>query len=402
MLKSFYLTLYHLRDNWRTRLLAFLVVVPLAAFILLSLPQLAEADLQVFAKFSFSIVEDEPSMIASLIEDQLSKIEIIETIYLDTADKAQERLAADEILLVLYLPEGFARQFVSGSHKDAMLVQLNPNMPTEAAMFVQFFKDLSHSLTFVQAAYFSYAELAWPVYPDQASYNKALEAAFLHIFLKSLGRHAAVEIADVRQFQKDIFVINSFLCSFILLLALQDFLSIQQEKNNNLLVRQLAAGVRWWEQLLARQLASTIWLLASFMPLLLLLRRFFPELALFPLVGGISLLYWTGSALLQAYSLYGTSNASGIIGAWLFVFLFLLLGGCIYPLLLLPRWLNIFCYISPAFWAGGIISQSLGGPAAAKGLLWACPLLLLCSSFFFYLASRRQAGKKIFRRTARS
>lgn len=394
MRKTGHLTLYHLRENWGLRALVFLLIIPLTIFFLRGLPLLNEEDLQVFTQFSISLVEEDQSMLSQLIKDQLSEIEILEQVHLDTRQEAGERLAADEILLIVIIPTGFLEQTMAALPREALEVVLNPNMPTETAMFVQFINDLARSITSIQAAYFAYTDLAKDLYEESDIYYKMLEATFLRLFLKALGRHAAVEQGQVLHFKKEVFVLSSLLCILTLLLALLNFLIVQQEKKSNILERQLAAGISWWEQLLARQLASTIWLLAGMAPVLGLIARLFPQFQPAQAVLAICLLYWTASALAQAYSLFGTASESKIIGAWLLAFFFLLLGGLIYPLQLLPEWLIPFSRLSPAYWAGSLIEQSLGGPLAASGQLPAWVFILSLSTFFVYLVSRHNEGRK--------
>ncbi len=402
MRQTVQLTIYHLRENWGLRVLVFALLLPLFFFMLRGLPLLDDQDLQVFARFSLSIVEEDESMISQLIKDQLSSIEIVEQIHLESLARAEQRLADNEILLILYIPPGFFAQTMQAQQRAALEISLNPNMPTEAGMFVQFINDLAQGLSSVQAAYFAYGDLAWELYQDDQLYDKMLEATFIRLFLKALGRHEALALSDVLQFKKHIYVASSFFCIFTMLLSLLNFLLVQQEKNSNVLERQIACGIAWWQQFLARQLANTVWLLVGFTPLLALIRSIFPEARLGWLSLAICLLYWTSAALAQAYSLYGPVSESKIIAAWLLIFLLLLVGGCIYPLTLLPAWLGPLSRLSPAFWASGMISQGLGGPSAPVGLLPAWVAMLLVTGLLYYLVSRSNEGSRLFvRRSGR-
>ncbi|MBP8989585.1 MAG: hypothetical protein KBG64_05140, partial [Clostridia bacterium] len=72
-------------------------------------------------------------------------------------------------------------------------------------------------------------------------------------------------------------------------------------------------------------------------------------------------LYFIGSAWFQAWGQFGSTGEEKVMGAWLILFLMLLLGGSIYPKALLPSYIRVLMPISPVYFAFQLLYQAAAG-----------------------------------------
>lgn len=389
------LTYYYVRESWSSRTLAFLVIMLLlTGFVLWGIPAMNDGERRVFNPISLSIVDDDRSLISQILVEQLADIAMIDAIYLDTLTQAQARLDANEILLAIVIPAGFYDQAAHGSERSPLTVFVNERMPAETAIFVRFLNNLADSIVAVQSAYYAYGEQVRPLFDTEQSYYRQMDATFIQLFLKMLGRKSSVNITDEFQLHTVSFVISALLSLLTLLTTLMILLQVQQDRRNNLPERLLAAGVPWWQTLLARQLAGSVWLAAGFAPLLSGLFLYDRQLNRIQMTIAIVLLYWVGSALGQAWAQTGPVSEAKVMGAWFILFVMLLLGGCIYPLALLPARLQPFSRLSPAHWAFSMIYGAYNGqaPSGFTWLAWAAMIGL--SVLLVWLSQRQHPARR--------
>jgi hypothetical protein len=390
------LTLFYIRESWSSRTLAFLVImILLTAFVLWGIPAMNDGERRVFDQISLSIVDDDRSLLSQILVEQLSGIAMIDAIFLDTLTRAQARLDANEILLAIVIPAGFYEQAAHGSERSPLTVLLNERMPAETAIFVRFLNNLADSIVAVQSAYYAFGEQVRPLYDVDQQYYRQMDATFIQLFLKMLGRKSYVTVTGEFQLHTVSFVISALLCLLTLLTTLMNLLQVQQDRRNNLPDRLLAAGIPWWQTLLARQLAGSVWLTAGFAPLLSGLFLYDRQLNRVLVTSAIVLLYWVGSALGQAWGQAGPVGEAKVMGAWLILFVMLLLGGCIYPLALLPVRLQPFSRLSPAYWAFTMIYDAYNGqsPSGFTWLAWA--VMIVISVVLVWLSQRQHPVRQV-------
>ena len=383
------LTVFYIRESWSSRTVFFLLtMLLLTGFILWGLPLLQDGSPRVFDRISLSIVDDDQSLISTLLSEQLDDIALIDTIHLETLARAKQRLAANEILLIIVIPSGYFEQARRGLERTPLTVHVNEHMPAETAVFVRFLNNLADSVVAIQSAYYAFGEQLRPLYDDDQVYSRLMDAAFLQLFLKLLGRKSFVALTGEYQLNTTRYVISALFCLLALLTALINLFEVQRDRRNNLLDRLQAAGVYWWQPFLARQLAGAVWLAAGFAPLLAGLFFLYEQLDRLAVIAAVTLLYWVGSALAQAWAQVGSDNDSKVIGAWLVLFILLLGGGCIYPLALLPDWLQPFSRLSPAYWAFTMIYGAFGGGQLSAAVWPVWPVLIGVSALPVWLSRR--------------
>ncbi len=359
------------RETCNSRTLAFLVLMLLLTALLFGdLPGRSGGKSEMFTPVSLSVVDGDESIISYTLVDQFSSLSLVKKVYVESLDEARRRLETKEILLILVIPAGFYEQTVQGQERDGLTVYLNESMPAEAAVFVRLLGNATGSVEAIQSALFAFQDAIRPLYRDAASYQDAADAAAIDLAFKLVGRKAILAINESAKLNTAFYVVSALICLLTMLTALPVLLQVQQERRSGLHERLLLANIPWWQMMLAKQLIGLVWLAAGFAPLLAALFRFYPAAGRWPVLLAIILLYWIASALCLILGYAGRTGETLLLAAWLGLLGLLLLGGCIYPVQLLPDWLQPLCGLSPARWSFTLIYNALAGlPTSSAAMI---------------------------------
>jgi ABC-2 type transport system permease protein len=356
----FKLLRYYFRETWNSHNLLFLgMMLLLTALLFSGLPMSQDNKVKIFEPVSLSLVDDDHSLISYTLIDQFSDLDVVKNIYVESLESARQRLAADEILLILVVPANFYEDTVSGTKRSSITVYLNERMPSEAAIFARVLNNTAGSVTAMQSALFAYQDLIGPLYADPADLSDAIELAATNMAFRLVGRQSILQVDPSSKLSTVFFVLSALSCLLAMLTGLIILTSVQQERRLGLRERLILAGVSWWQPMLAKQLIGLLWLIAGFAPLLAALFQLYPHLQPGPVLAAVILLYWIMSLLAQILGLLGRPGETMLLAAWLGLFGLLLIGGCIYPWQLLPDWLQSIGLLSPARWGYQLIYRSL-------------------------------------------
>jgi ABC-2 type transport system permease protein len=380
------------RETWNGHNLAFLgLSLLLAAFLLSGLPIASGGISSIFRPVSLAVVDDDKSLISYTLIDQFSDLDAVDEIYVEDLASAQKRLQANEILLILVIPENFYEETVRGGERSSITVFLNERMPAESAVFTRLLGNTAGSVTAIQAAVFAFQDLVGPLFQDYQPYSDAVELAATHLAFRLVGRQSLLAVDDSGKFGTIYHVISALSCLLALLTGLIVLAKVQSERRLGLQARLVLAGVSWWQPMLARQLIGLLWLAAGFGPLLAALHRLYPDRPFWPIIGAVVLLYWSASLLSQILGLLAPPGETALLAAWLGLFLLLLAGGCFYPWQLLPDWLQKAGLLSPARWGYLLIYRSLARqeiPAMAYAVLGLTAILATGGTWLAWRRSR--------------
>jgi hypothetical protein len=380
----------YLRESWNGHNLSFLVLMLLVSGLLFSnqLP-IQPSQGQLFRPVSLSIVDDDKSLISYTLADQFADLSVVDQIYVESLESARQRLSQNDILLILVIPQGFYEATVQGGERPSLTVYLNEHMPTESGLFVRMLNNMAASITALQSAIFTYHDLALPLYSDPSQYNDISIQAGTNLVFKLVGRQSILAVDDRSKLGTVQFVVSSLLCVLAMLTGLLPLLGVQRERRHGLHERLVLAGIRWWQSILAKQTIGLLWLIAGFAPILAGLERFYPTMQFWPAVAAILLLYWITSLLAQGLAYLEPPGDIVILLAWMGLFLFLVLGGCIYPWELLPAWLQNIGLLSPARWSQQFIYQSMVKGAASIKAIYVLAAMVLAATLFSAAAWHR-------------
>jgi len=257
----FKLILFYAREAWSGRTLAFFgLMLGLSAFLLWGMPSLAPDASKMFPPVSFSIVDLDDSFISRTLIEQISQMTLVEMVYIEPLEAAQQRLSANETLLILVFPENFYEISMRNEQRPPIIVYLNDRKPVETALFVRFLDNMASSIEGVQASFFSFAETMLPLFDDNEAYIKTLDGAFAHIAFQMLGRRSVVTVDDSGKLNTVHHVISALICLLAMQTSLLLLTQVQQDRRSGVHERLMLAGVGWWQPLLARQLTGLAWL----------------------------------------------------------------------------------------------------------------------------------------------
>lgn len=373
---------FYWRDAWNTRTLIYLIVTLFLSAVLYFLPlDLDSGYNTVFSPVNVSIVDEDKSLISHALISQFSALAIVENVYEDSYEQAQERLKDNQVLLVMFIPEGFYEQTRFGLDRSALTVYLNRQMPAETSMFVRILGSAADGVAGIQSALYAYQESILPLYAEQQSYVSAVEVAAINLAFKLMDRGSIVKIDSSENHNPTAHVVSTLICLLAMMSSLLLFMQVQQERKNGLHERFLLANVKWWQASAARVISGLAWLLTGFVPVFILLGHFYPEISLLIIALLVLFLYAITSLLCLFLAYSGRTNDLMLLVAWLGLLILLLLGGCIYPRQLLPDWFQVIGGFSPAYWTHLALYNLFAGLPLSEGPFIYLTVILV-STFF--------------------
>lgn len=343
---------FYWRESCNVRTLAFLLVVVLLTLFSQSIVWYDDdGEAKLYEPLSISIVDLDESVISFVMRSQLQDLEAIGTIYQEDLEQARVRLARNEILMILVIPEHFYEQTISGQKRDSVQVYLNEQMPAESNLFARLLNHAVDSFTSVQATLYTYQEELRPLLPDDEQYRKYSDAATLDVAFRMIRRDSLVKLEEEVRMRQFWFVVASLTSLFAMLPALLVLMLVQQERLSGRHERLLVANVPWWKLHLAKVLIGFMWLMTGLLPLLFFVQQFLPQLRWQTLALAVIPLYFSTALLSLALAYRSRQTEATMLTAWLLILAFLLVGGGIYPRQLLPGWMLWTQPLSPAYWS---------------------------------------------------
>lgn len=361
----------YLIETSHARTWVFLAVVLALALAFALLPQSGDSGgVQVYRPIRMSVVDEDNSMISGALVSQLKSIRTLDHVYAEDMVAARNRLDAGETLLLLHIPEGFYARARNPEQSIGVEVWFNDEMPTEAAVFVRFLNSAADSVSASKAALFAFEdEVGVLLAGDGQAQADESEAAMIALVLRLVARKSIVGIEESAKLDTGVFILSALTCLYAMMTTLLMLPVVRRERASGVFDRLLQHGVSWWKPALARILIGLLWLSVGIGPLFaILLQNRGMQSPWMPMVA-IVLLYGILSLLVQAWAQVAPGDDTALLSAWTGLLAFLLLGGCIYPIRLLPVWLRTVGMGSPARWTFDILYQSLsGGRPALRGL----------------------------------
>jgi hypothetical protein len=368
------------RESCSYRTFAFLVIMILITMIAFTgVNQPTEQKLTVFKPVRISVVDEDQSLVSLAIINQCEVLPNIETVYTESLPEAKIRLQQNEIMLILVIPQGFYSEIVNRSAPARLTVQLNERMPDESTYFIRLLDNSAASISNVQAALAVFQREAKPLFTDERTYIQYSEAAAIGMALRLMDRASMIRIQPGSRLNTIWFVIAALCCLFAVLPALLVLLMAQRERAIGQLERLILANVSWFHLHLAKILIGLMWLTASLLPMLVILKRMLAQIDLAAVFLAIIFLYTIAALLCLALAYRSRNTEALMLTAWLGLMALLMLGGCIYPWQLLPVPIQRIGTASPAFWAFSLIYQAIGGSPVQTMPLIVLTLELLLS-----------------------
>ena len=339
---------------------------------------------------SASIIDEDQSLLGELLVEYLKGISYITAIYQDTLPQAMERLQADEIIVALCLPHNLLAGVKTGSQRDPIELWLNPRMPAESHQVAILVRQYASSLNYIYGSVFGYQKLYVDLGGDEdTSWQKATGHS-LNTVMTYMNRDRFVKTGDLLSFNLILYAVSAVLIVFALLPALgvlagtirlagtsyEDRLFLSAGPTSLLLVR-LAIGLIWWLLLIMAPLITLriAGVLESILAISLTLLYVYLMMALIMLA--------VGRVRAPGVSVFQTG--------WLIFFLFIVMGGVVYPTSLFPHWLDQTARFTPLYSAMQTVYRAFlnKGVIALSGVFLGFWPLLLAFIPAFYCWRRR-------------
>lgn len=354
------LLVYYLRESINIKTALFLMLVILLAVFSKSLVSYDdEGKARLYEPLNISFVDNDDSIISDVIETQFADLQAIGKVHMDTMDRAQERLANNEILLILEMPEDFYEQTTSGESREKVRIWLNEQMPAESNLFARLLNHAVDSFTSVQASLYAYQEELSLIIDDEEVFENYSRNAAWEVAARMISRNELLTVEKEARMRQFWFVVASLSSLFAMLPALLVLMLAQNEIKSGQHRRLLAANVAWWKIHLAKVLIGLLWLVTGLIPVFLALSATLPQLRWYQLFIAIIPLYLSVSFLSLALTFQSNNSEATMLTCWMMILSFLLMGGGIYPTQLLPSWIRAIQRTSPAYYSFTQIYETL-------------------------------------------
>lgn len=354
------LLIYYLRESFNLKTALFLILVVLLAVFSKSLISYdTNGDAVLYEPLDVSLVDNDDSIISDVIETQLADLEAIGKVHLDTLERAKERLSANEILLILEMPEYFYEQTSSGESREKVRIWLNEQMPAESNLFARLLNHAVDSFTSVQASLYAYQEELLLVVDNDEDLDNYSRVAAWEVAARLISRNDLLIVEQEARMRQFWFVVASLSSLFAMLPALLVLMLAQNEIKSGQHRRLLAANVSWWKIHLSKVIIGLLWLVTGLIPVYLALSQTLPQLLWHQLFIAIIPLYLSVAFISLALAFQSNNSEATMLTCWMMILSFLLVGGGIYPSQLLPHWIRVIQRISPAYYSFSQIYEIL-------------------------------------------
>ena len=345
--------------------------------------------IQVYSPIRLSVVDEDNSLVSRSIVDQLDGIATLDRVYVESMSEARTRLDNGETLLLLHIPTGFYARARDSGASAGVEVWFNDRMPTEAAVFVRFLESAADSVSASKAALFAFEDEVAGVLAGEQERLDESDAAAISIIMKLVGRKTIVRIRDAAKLDIGLFILSSLTCLYTLQTTLLLLPLVRRERQAGVYDRMLLHSLPWWKPAAARTLVGLVWLAAGVAPLFAVLYRALPvSSAALPVIAVI-LMYAGGSLLVQAWAPVSARDDTALLAAWAAMLGLLLLGGCIYPIRLLPAWIQQASLLSSTRWTFSSLYDTFAGLPPSWDGPAVLAAMLLPASFLAWLSWRK-------------
>lgn len=330
---------------------------------------------------SISLVSDETDNdLLDTLQSEFQKIDLVDTVYIDSLQDAAARLENGETLLYMDFPDGFFVDSITAMKREPVEIVLNEDMPVEGEYFARMADEITVTLVELESAYFAYADLLRPFFATPEALQNHLDLTLFAFLMRLLTRNRLVTSLDAPQFDIVAFVAASLLVVLVLFAGLLPLFFTSRDDKLGVSARFLASGFSDWQIQAARLLSGLPFVLLVMVPLFVVAVTVYGFALTWPTVLAALLLYTVQALLSMLAARIGTRSVAPVLLAFGLMFVHMLFGGVIYPEELLPRAVVSFGQYLPAAAAHRVAFTTFAEYQAGvtlTPLLYAVPVLAL-------------------------
>ena len=332
--------------------------------------------------FSIAVRDLDQTPMSAILIGQLSNIELFETIYHVSDQDDMVIFEEYHVAAILTIPKDFFFSLYD-MRNFTVEIGLNGNMPLESSIFQSLTTSIMDIIRENQ-------QTTWAVYHlkygelDAQQRNQLFQMASLHILEDALGRggiFAPEQILTDDASSAALFLYGSIMVLFLLYIPLIILKTLPEELALGILPRYIAKSGSITSFILSKGIAAFSICLGMWLLLTLAIFPFSSSKAFFLFVvcflGGFSLFLFSSTIIKN-------SSHSQIVGN-VILLLFMVLGGGLYPIQMLPESLHIFSRFTISYYFMiGLTGISLNF-SFSRIFMMILPVLVM--SILFILAS---------------
>jgi len=339
--------------------------------------------------FPIAIRDLDDTLMSRILINQLHDIELFDAIHPVGQVRDEEIFAELGVVGILTIPQDFFFSLYD-MRNYTVEIALNGNMPLETTIFQSLVSSvmdiISENQQMTWAVHtFAYGEL------DQARRNELYQQASLRIVEDVLGRQGVFDRERVvldEATDTAVFLYGSILSIFLMFIPLCILKTLPEEMKIGILPRYIARGGSLWGLLLSKSLAAFLICL----PIWMLLTIFLFPLSWSKALGLFLCCFVASFALFFFISTIVPSPARSQLVGNVILLLFMVLGGALYPLQLLPENLQMISrFTIPYYFTMGLTGIRLELPLMS--MLRMLMPLFVSAAFLLLLAGMRLVGK---------
>ncbi len=329
---------------------------------------------------SASLVDEDQSFIGQAMVEFLEGISYITAIHQDSLDRALQRLDEDEVMAVLRLPPNLFAEARTGSQLQPIELWLNPRMPAEAGQIGILVRQYAAAFNYLYGSIFGYQQLYVDLGgQEDQSWEKATNHT-LNVLIMYFSRTGFVDEGDYLPFSPVTHALAGILVIFALLPAM-GVLSATVRTAGTAYEDRLLMTSGYGPLMVSRLISGALWWLLLVPPLLYLLKSAGALAGFFPAAAVLFMAYLSFALLMLTLGRIRALDITLLLSGWFVFFIFLVLGGALYPIALFPAWLNKLAACTPLYavmqpvYRAIIFDQSLTFSQVALSA-WSLPVTL--------------------------
>jgi len=340
----------------RTFFMVFFMAL-LALAIFFGMADMADRRVQV-ATFSIAFRDYDDTIMSRILIDQIKDIELFDNVFIATDESDDVLFEEYGVAAVMTLPRNFFYSLYD-MRNYTIEISLNGEMPLEASIFQSLIISIMDIISENQ-------QMMWMVHTlmygdlDQTRRNELYQQASMMIIQDTLGRQGVFETSRIVAddiTHRVLFLYSSIISMFLMFIPLCILKTVPEELRIGILPRYKVRGGSLGGFILAKGLAAfliclPIWLLLTF--------------AIFPFSMAFAFLlflvcYLAAFILFLLISIIVRESARSQLVGNTVLLIFMLVGGGLYPLQLLPPSLQVFSQFTiPYYFVMSLTGMNLG------------------------------------------
>ena len=311
-------------------------------------------------QFSFSLIDDDHTIIGSLLKEGLLEVRYVSEIYDDDLETAMQRLQNGETLLAVQLPGTLLAATRIGSGHEPVNIWISPLMKADAARITTLLRQYSIAFNIIHSTSFGFQSVYEELSGDA---DKAWREASSHAVssvMSILAREGFVQESKEPPYDLFFHAASGILILLSLLPGMLVLVQTSRLRDTDLEDRLLlSAGPTI--PVLSRMLIGTIWWLILACPILYSLKYILPDGNFMP--AGIALFaaFLAHSLVMLALGRSKLPTVTSFSLGWIILFALILTGGILYPNSLFPDWLRRIFSFAPLHYTMKTVYGTLMG-----------------------------------------